>query len=677
MNIYDFGWEKFLKYIPAWNGLPVPARRIFIERIEQQAVHCAGGMAEARALADAGFIRFCQDGGSVRLSTSLLLFRRAVRAMARHPVFMPKSDLRALSGYLRENFAHIECARLAGTIYSYGDVAMALARQTCRREWLDRFLSRGSVRDWENKFPELTRKPLFHSREIFEQAKQILRLLMEGENPAIYAALASALAGGDALKLAGAIRALVQFGMLFPGLAERDYIPVIGIWPEIHRRIHRVKPPPPSSVRTKGEGFVSAFLMEDMTAVLVAGAAVPLRLRGNDRAIFSTAKKKLAEQLVSIPEGCLRHISYSPESRIEVGSRTLLMLNFAEIRRDKAGNFILAPTAAGHKWLALSARLRLGAILDRLLEDYARQFDPSDFAPARVMSFLHNSQVMWCGGKAIDARPAVIKAFAGLPQDGFVGFNRFMEHAKPEGNPWIEHQRRGGQVTQGNFTWATRYTDEELEDLWGKLLKNFFIQRLFPLGGCAVGFTEAGELCLALTDAGRYLLDQTKTFEYGTETKTEVIVQPNFEVVFLLPSPIVEAAMLRFAERIGRGVGLMFRITREAIHAAFAAGMSADQVLECLRAVSKKSLPGNVEKQITNWFAQCRRIVFSTSVLFRCPDKKTALRVQAVAGGRLGAISDTILELADPEKLPGIIKKLRQNGIASQAAAGIDSASPE
>ncbi len=112
----------------------------------------------------------------------------------------------------------------------------------------------------------------------------------------------------------------------------------------------------------------------------------------------------------------------------------------------------------------------------------------------------------------------------------------------------------------------------------------------------------------------------------------------------------------------------MFRITRETIQAAFVSGMSSAQVFECLRAASKKPLPGNVEKQINDWFAQGRCVVFSTPVLFRCPDKETALRVQAIAGRQLGAISDTILELADTAKLPVILKKLRKNGVSSQAA---------
>ena len=44
------------------------------------------------------------------------------------------------------------------------------------------------------------------------------------------------------------------------------------------------------------------------------------------------------------------------------------------------------------------------------------------------------------------------------------------------------------------------------------------------------------------------------------------------------------------------------------------------------------------------------------------------MRVQAMSGLQLGAISDTILELADTAKLPIILKKLRKNGVSSQAA---------
>jgi hypothetical protein len=92
------------------------------------------------------------------------------------------------------------------------------------------------------------------------------------------------------------------------------------------------------------------------------------------------------------------------------------------------------------------------------------------------------------------------------------------------------------------------------------------------------------------------LLGLTQDFEYHASgaAGAAVIVQPNFEVVFTAPAPRAEATIGRFAERIRRNVGVLFRITRGSIHSAAAAGLTADHALAALNEVSARPIPANV-----------------------------------------------------------------------------------
>jgi hypothetical protein len=80
-------------------------------------------------------------------------------------------------------------------------------------------------------------------------------------------------------------------------------------------------------------------------------------------------------------------------------------------------------------------------------------------------------------------------------------------------------------------------------------------------------------------------------------------VQPNFEVVFLSPSPGAEAALGRFCERVGREVGVLFRITHPSLARAAAAGLGPHQVMATLSRASRSPIPPNVAHEVPGWMA--------------------------------------------------------------------------
>ena len=68
-------------------------------------------------------------------------------------------------------------------------------------------------------------------------------------------------------------------------------------------------------------------------------------------------------------------------------------------------------------------------------------------------------------------------------------------------------------------------------------------------------------------------------------------------------------------------------------------------------------------KDLQAYFGQCRTVDVSSTVLIRCPDRETALKVRSVGGRKLRPLTDTILELADGSYQRTLERKLRQNGI--------------
>jgi hypothetical protein len=144
----------------------------------------------------------------------------------------------------------------------------------------------------------------------------------------------------------------------------------------------------------------------------------------------------------------------------------------------------------------------------------------------------------------------------------------------------------------------------------------------------------------------------------------EVVVQPDFEVVFLAPAPRVEVEIGRFAERTGSGVGALFRITRASVLRASEQGATAEQVLGALAEVSRQELPSNVARQIRDWMGSARQVRMRPAVLLECPDEDTAARIQGLVRGKVAKLTPTVLRLtAAQDAYPALLKRLKEKGI--------------
>jgi hypothetical protein len=105
------------------------------------------------------------------------------------------------------------------------------------------------------------------------------------------------------------------------------------------------------------------------------------------------------------------------------------------------------------------------------------------------------------------------------------------------------------------------------------------------------------------------------------------------------------------------------KITKKAVWAAAAAGITSGFVIDVLKTHSSVPVPGNVEREIRGWMAQCRSATVRHAVLIHCPDAETASRVLAADRTRLTKLTDTVLELTEPGYRSKLARKLREMGV--------------
>ncbi len=669
MKLFDCDWSGMAQVAPLWDRLPVECKRFFLtyadanRRVDLDSVNI-----DCAPLVEEGFLEVTRDSGQLLLPKGLVPFRRVVRAMDRLAVFSPDPvDRPALVEYISEHFSREDQDALCGSLYGYGDCRRKLAAQLGRQNWPRRFLAENDFVQWETSYRSDRRTPLFYNEVVFRKAKEILEDLLEDVvNPRSLCDLADSHGRQSPLCFGGAVRGLVGFGLVFPGFSYPDMALAVGVWPAIHNRMRRKAPMPPAPVTPTHQSSI-AFLIHDMTTLLVACLAEPVRLRANDGALFAKTARDVEARLLPLPDWLTTAVTYTTENRLRRARVALLQMEFCNTDGIPGKGMSLVASEKGRQWLGLSDAERLRYVLDQMYEElntelpryYGYDLDTLERFPCfeRMPRILDK-------GVLLDVRKVGIDAFADSRAHEPIRLADFAQYQAETANPYIRVQESGSVLsTPDDWIDGFGLDDSELVDSWRDMLTWFFVDRLVPLGCVSVGTAEDGHLTFSLTEIGRYLAGDADGFAYGDTERQDIVVQPNFEVVFLSRSPLAEAAVAHMAERVGSGLGVLFKITRSSVYEAIAGGLEAKAILERLTTLSSKPIPKNVARQIMDWAGQCRKIHVSSAVLMECPDRETALRVRSVGGKKLRLISDTIVALTDRKALKGIEKKLRKNGI--------------
>ncbi|MBZ5618389.1 MAG: helicase-associated domain-containing protein [Acidobacteriia bacterium] len=658
MKLTPENLRDFLSILPHYEPLPLAARR-GLASIERPAQSCSALVLgnSLQVLIDAGFLLPPSPNGRCAIAPTRQEFIRVLRVLRSHPVFHTSGPT-TFSGYLDGLLDVDERGALRNdSTVGYADRNLVLFRQVTAPDWVEDFLNAKSG-EWELPYVTPGTSTLFASAEVLSAAQAIVQWLMaHGGHVALrdLPALAS-----DPEVLSAALHAGLRYALLFAALAPDTMDALIGVWPGITAHVALADVPPPRNVAPT-KTFAPCFLVEDMTALLVACGTEPLRLRANDSQLFAKTVRELAATLHPLPKWVEEDFGMEPETRLHTTVSYVRTFGLVEEKGHPPEH--MAVSARGREWLGLPMGDRLRVLMDGVLDRKQTVAAFRDFEGAQIGSagsWLYVSTTM---KPPPDIPAAIMQPFRSLQGDGFFPLEEIVAFSRTA-NPLLEIFRKDKAAYFAIDSRYLNYPDtEQLQKLWSDTVRHFVRVRLLPLGGVRVGRGKEG-LSIALTPAGRYFLGQANHWQWSATADSQVIVQPNFEVTFLGESPAAEAEMGRFAERRGRQMGALFQITKKSIFAAAAAGMTAQAVLEILERVCTREVPGNVRREIQGWFTQCRKVSFESVMLIRCPDHETALRIIGLAKGSAVALTDTVLEYQDPGKQrPGLIKKLKEMGV--------------
>jgi hypothetical protein len=707
MRGFDINWTDFIRWLSVWNQLSPSARTAFVDLQHNDVVKTWVFQGRDGLMVQYGVMEYCFGNERMRLTKQGAVFAAALRAMMRHD-FLARHDNAALVEYLQAYFSTYHLVEVYQQIYLPKDdryyqprriTPSQMAAYVASTDWVSRFLAEVARRS-EMSIPR-RRSPswLRNAERVAEPddhlkiVQKLVRHLMELPEPLPMVELPARWNDLPLAPLGPVIAHGIADLVLFPFMRQPDLTPMLGLWPAIHRRLHRPKVGTPSAVEA-GEALECAWVMEDMTTVLVTAAGRPLRLRQSDFGLFAKAESELQEAMLPMPDWAAKSLEYHPKFRLAVAIDWLQRLELAHRVGEHGKDLRLETTAKGEAWLSKTPKLRLQFLLDRIRNpshDRARdslytggsnsgtevdELACGHYYDRSPISFLPASlHVPGRPQKDVDAdlRQSVREAFGAFAPGRFVRLDEFLAWQAEEVNPLPNIVRgKGAKVTRNADDALASLPSEALEEGWARFLKQMLQRRLVLLGGAQWGLDQSGKhVCFAITDAGRYLLGLAEDFEYGrdAEASAQVVVQPNFDVVFLTASPQAEMSIARFAQRKGRGVGTLFSITKKSIIAAAGSGMTAGQVLDTLQSFSAKPVPPNVAREISGWFDQCRRIQIRPAVLIQCPDADTALRVVAASRQRAKALNDTVVELTEPRSKAELVRKLHAAGIFVDRAA--------
>ena len=653
--------RDFLSVLSHYESLPITARRD-LASIERPAQTCSAEELpnSLEILIDTGFLLPRAERGRCSVAPSRQEFLRVLRALRGPSVFRaPKQPV--FVKYMGDLFTVAEREAFRRDPAAYSERNWILFRQLTAPDWVENFLI-ATNGDWENPYLIPGTPALLSDTAVLRRAQSLVRWLLDHGAPVAMRDIPAF--PQDAEFLSPALYASLRYALLFAALDPDTMSVTIGVWPAITAHLVMAAEPPPRSV-VPDQTLETPFLLEDMTALLIACATEPLRLRANDGQLFAKTVRDLSHTLHPLPKWVEEAFGLDPETRLLTTLAYVRTFELVEEGLFEEGNppSHMAIGAQGRHWLSLSVGDRLRVLIDGVLDRKQAVNGFQGFKGAQIGLLAPQVHVGTVMKSPPDLPAAVMKPFRSLQDDGFFPLEGIATFSLTE-NPLLAILRQDKNAYfSADYAYLNHPDTEQLQQLWREVVRGFVRSRLFPLGGVRLGKGKEG-LSITITPAGRYFLGQTKQWQWAAATDSQVIVQPNFEVTFLGEAPGVEAEIGRFAERRGRQMGALFQITKKSIFAASAAAMTAENALAILDRVCTRDVPGNVRREIHGWFAQCRKVSFESSMLIRCPDRETALRIVGLAKGSAVALNDTILEYKDPGKQrSGLIKKLKEMGV--------------
>lgn len=672
MKVPPENWPGALEWLPRWESVSPAARAGWLAIKPTPGTgplpaRVAGELMQAGLVEPPG-----PKGSHYRVVAGAKPLLRVLRAMERVPVFDMQRG--AVQAYLREHFTHEQVSLLNGDAYSYGWGSRAgeLEERASSVEWIQDLLGLRDVdaaARWEMPRHPSNEFPLLANPQTLPALQRLVAALKDHPRGVPLRQVHEILADVEPPYRASALAAGARYLFLFPAIRKEGVEAWVGLLPGI---AERMGPPPPAPGPVQAaETFEAPFRLADMTAVLVEAATEPIPIRASDYTMYVRAQKTIASRLVHLPawarDVVITSAADDPDDedaaaagdRIVTAAGLLSALKLTQMR-SAGDRYRLSITRGGERWLALAEGERLKEMLDAFRASSQRA-PGSLYGDAGKVDFFGTRFAFSLPDQKLDLRQPLVDAFLSVPAGAMVPLAEFVEHHARVRNPLLAP----GRAVRRDRWSSLPASREGWESAWAGLLLGFLALRLVPFAGARLGRLDGGWVAFGLTDAGRYLLGAADDFALPAESGGgEVVVQPDFEIIFLAPAPRAEAELGRIAERTGSGVGALFRLTRASVLRAAEQGMSAAQLLGTLESVSRSGVPDNVARQVRDWMKAVRTIRIAPAVLIDCPDAETAGRIRSLAGAHATSVTPTLLRLdADAKTRAALVKRLREKGI--------------
>jgi len=658
---YELNWDDFLDTLPRWHALTFRQRFRYLSNSKSETVKHSDDFHEAdRALVEAGF---CIDsvGGMIKFNPDLALFRTMIHAMNGTPIFAGDDDpYHALEGYLNNNFT-AEMRR--GLCQESIAIDSEIAGQVTSTAWVKTFLgcdSQETAHAWcqQRSGSECVDQLAALNWECMLASQVMIKAFMNGVGTVEVNALRSHFSKLPAALLTDGLKFSLRY-LLFYCVLDEDLFPVAGVWPSFAKEVVVSEAfIQPVEVKQKLDTF--SYATCDMAVLLMFIQNKPARIKGNDFAIFAKHQKEIAQQLTPLPKAIDVKYGIDLEARASSAAHLLDDLGFASLVGEAGKDLRLEITPLGASWLTHSSREQFDVVVSYFM---ARHDDPFDTFydednSKSVYGLICDTAIYhYCGLSRTTIFTALQTMFGECLEGESYALGNFVRYHSQKTNPLTTALSR-----KARFVSYSVPNERETSERWNVLLTEILLYRMVPFGFAVLSLDHQGEFCFTITSSGRYVLKLATQFVFEDNSAPNVIVQPNFELVFLSPSMQAQAKVYGFCERIGHSTGAMFKISKESVMHGAKNGMSCETMLENLAEISSRELPGNVVREITGWINACRFVDIENVQLIRCPDKDTALKISHIGGSQVELISETDIAY-HPQDRCTLLSRLAELGI--------------
>ncbi len=642
MKAFDIDWSGFLRHAAAWHALSFPARSALLMMKPHGASDSKDFGEYVPIFVKAKILETFKEGERIRCTKAFAGSLKALRQMGRTPLFGDRSK-DGTSDYLRELLTGEERSALAEQeYYAQGSHLPDLVASL---QFLQSFLDAESATKWEEgRVPDYTHRGSTACTQLvlatptaIKDLRFLIKLLRDNKAPMSFLALIASKGRISIPRLGKAIWAGLRYGLLFADV-DNEALPRIGLHPEIYERDNFKQLPAPKTVDPEDIGPL-AFAIQDLIQVLVF-CSEPRRLRASDNSLFAKPHKELIATLVPFPEW--DSDADVPDRRVSNARWAAQDCGFLRVLGMGSKNLRIETTSEGQAWMSLPSAPRAEEYLCPL-RHLPNTSDPHLFGYGSLLNLPTHAQV--------------VAAFEG--PGGPVILDEFMAYQTKSANPLLS----ADLTNQHAHRRRRPITQTHLEEAWKARLDHCIYNLLLPFGGISWGHI-AGCKTIEFTPIGRYLLGATDEFQWPQETApSPIVIQPDFEILFLSPNPAQEAVITRYAERIGTGIGALFRLTKASIQTAARAQQSVDDIRTALIDASGKPLPKNVALEIETWHGQVIHMSWQPAQLLHCPDEATALRILSASKGKLELLGPQTLALLDMKKRTTLTNSLRKAGV--------------